>query len=124
MYFRRPLSGRSAGRPHSARSESERPPSARPFERPRSGERPRSSERPHSGRGERPLSARRRRDSLESSASSVRRKKIQAFKENRSAKTIQRNWRTHQQDKVGKMLIIVLNWEWGLGWGLEKEEEE
>ena len=99
--FRRPLSGRSVERPRSAKTESERPYSGRLSDRPRSSERPHSTERPRSGRVDRPGSGRRRRDSIESTASSGRAKKIMAFKENRSAKTIQKHWRTHQQDKVG-----------------------
>lgn len=97
---RRPLSGRTTDRPRSARSESERPYSARLNERPRSSERPRSTERPRSGRpGSGRPSSGRRRDSMESQASSGRQRKIAAFTENRSAKTIQRQWRSHQQDK-------------------------
>ncbi|XP_060594862.1 IQ domain-containing protein E-like isoform X2 [Ruditapes philippinarum] len=92
----RPPSARTTStrgqRPTSARSD-DRPPTARdrtPRGRP---------DRPDSGRSEkRPVSAK-RRPSLESSVSVARRQKIRDFQENRSAKTIQRHWKSHRQDQ-------------------------
>ncbi|XP_053385019.1 golgin subfamily A member 6-like protein 22 isoform X2 [Mercenaria mercenaria] len=95
----RPPSARTTStrgqRPTSARSD-DRPPTAKdrtPRGRP---------ERPDSGRTEkRPVSAK-RRPSLESSMSASRKQKIRDFQENRSAKTIQRHWKSHRQDQQKK----------------------
>ncbi|XP_053385052.1 IQ domain-containing protein E-like isoform X7 [Mercenaria mercenaria] len=98
----RPPSARTTStrgqRPTSARSD-DRPPTAKdrtPRGRP---------ERPDSGRTEkRPVSAK-RRPSLESSMSASRKQKIRDFQENRSAKTIQRHWKSHRQDQQASELI-------------------
>ncbi|XP_052266999.1 IQ domain-containing protein E-like isoform X2 [Dreissena polymorpha] len=90
---RRPPSARSGSRVKdtSTHDPSEQATPRTPTHRPPTA----GSQRPSTAGSQRPPSAK-RRSSLDSSVSSVRKKKIEAFKENRSAKVIQRNWRSHQ----------------------------
>lgn len=92
-YTCRPPSARRESRPTSARREVE--PAGTPRSRPPSARRPESAKR---------------RSSIDSGVSSVRRQKIQQFRENRSAKTIQRQWRSHNKDQV--CCIIHVNYLW------------
>ncbi|XP_052764700.1 IQ domain-containing protein E-like isoform X2 [Mya arenaria] len=101
---------RSANRPPSARSrgsirdqgmqeaEVERTPHRDSETTPRRG-------RPISGRSDRRPPSAKRRTSVDSSVSSGRRQRIQNFKETRSAKVIQRNWRSHQDQQQASSLI-------------------
>ncbi|KAL4240651.1 hypothetical protein ACF0H5_001442 [Mactra antiquata] len=82
-------SGTRGSRPLSARSD-DRPPSARDRDVTPRGRANEYSRRPSSAK---------RRSSVDSGVSSVRRQKIKDFKENRSAKTIQRQWRSHRDDQ-------------------------
>ena len=100
----RPLSARSRDtRPLSARSDTDRHPSAR--DRKSSAER----DRPTSASRDRRPSSARRRNSMESSISASRKQKIQQFKENKSAKTIQKHWRSHQETKVIRFFFCLIS---------------